>query len=82
MSHQNLFYMIFNYDDVTDDMVAAGQETSRETLRHSVEGQGEDRVILKFDPSDGYPAVFDGVAKHSLSDILAILAGPDWTASE
>lgn len=82
MSHHILFYMIFDYADVTDDMVAAAQETSRETLRHSVEGQGTDRVILKYDPDHGHPPIFDGVPKYSWPDMLAILSGPDWTEEE
>ena len=79
-NHHTQIYMVVASADVTDEMVSGAQETSRDTLRHSV--QGVDRVILKYDPMLGHPAVFDGSPKYSHPDILAILAGEDWTLEE
>tara|TARA_R100001530_G_scaffold41582_2_gene31798 strand:+ start:821 stop:1066 length:246 start_codon:yes stop_codon:yes gene_type:complete len=78
--HHTQIYMVVANADVTDEMVAASQETSRDTLRHSV--QSVDRVILKYDPILGHPAVFDGITKYSHPDIIAILAESDWTEVE
>jgi len=41
-------YMIVPFKDVTKAMVDISVETSLSTLRHSVKGIGEDRVVLKF----------------------------------
>jgi len=56
LSMNNLKYMIFNYSNVTDEMIGVSLETNRDTLRHSV--SGIDKVILKYDPSKGTPSVF------------------------
>ena len=77
MSFENRKWVIVNNSDVTDEMIASVIETSRSTLRHTV--TGTDKVILKWDGDT--PSVFDGMTIYNHSEILAILAGSDWTDS-
>ena len=71
-------YMTILYSEVTDEMVENAIETSRDTLRHSI--QGDDKVILKYSGND--PVCFDGYTKYNHSEILEIVHGEDWTAPE
>ena len=77
MSWENRKYVIVNYSDVTDGMVSASNEGSRNALRHTV--TGTDKVILKWDGDT--PSVFDGMTTYNHSQILAILNNQDgdWT---
>lgn len=68
--------MIWEYSEVTDEMVSSAQETSRDTLRHSL--SGSDRVILKYNPTQGTPSVFDGATTYDQNEMLTILTGSDW----
>ena len=52
-------YMIVPFKDVTKEMVDISIETSLDSLRHSVKGIGEDRVVLKFMK---YKTVVDNVS--------------------
>jgi len=76
----NLKYMIWEYSEVTDEMVSSALETSRDTLRHSI--SGTDRVVLKYNPAQGTPSVFDGVTTYTQNEVLTILAGSDWYPQE
>ena len=71
-------YMTILYSEVTDEMVDNAVERSRDTLRHSI--QGEDRVILKYSGDDF--ECFDGHTKYNHSEILEIVHGEDWVAPE
>ena len=75
MSWENRKWVIVNNSDVTDEMISAAIETSRSTLRHTV--TGTDKVILKWNGDT--PDVFDGMTVYNHAEILAILAGSDWT---
>ena len=68
-------YIIILYSEVTDEMIENAVETSRDTLRHSI--QGDDKVTLKYSGDD--PACFDGHTKYNHSEILEIVRGEDWT---
>ena len=74
-------YMVIDYVDVTDEMVEAAMEDSRDTLRHTV--SGTDKVILKY--SGAKPTVFYGMDTNSQNQILDIVnpadpaVGNDWT---
>jgi hypothetical protein len=67
--------MIIPYADVTDEMIENAQETSIETLRHSI--KGTDRVILKYEGSK--PRCFYGIDTYSHSEILLELQKEEWT---
>ena len=81
MPQNDTRYMIIDYDDVTDDMVAAAAQDSRDTLRHTV--SGTDKVILKYRGSK--PTVFYGITTYSQTQILNTVTpadpavGNDWT---
>tara|TARA_Y100000310_G_scaffold67613_1_gene62938 strand:+ start:210 stop:431 length:222 start_codon:yes stop_codon:yes gene_type:complete len=71
-------YMIIPYSDVTDDMILESQETSRDTLRHTV--SGDDKVILKYSGSD--PIVFDSYTKYTHSQIKSEIVKEEWIGEE
>ena len=71
--------MIFNYSAVTDEMIGASSESSRDTLRHSV--SGTDKVLLKYDPSGGIPSVFEGETTYTQEEIGPILGTSVWSKS-
>ena len=73
----NLKYMIFNYASVTDEMIEASSESNRNTLRHSV--SGTDKVILKYDPSNGTPSVFESETTYTQDEILTTLGTSTWS---
>ena len=75
MRFENRKWVIVNNSNVTDEMISSAIERSRSTLRHTV--TGTDKVILKWDGDT--PDVFDGMTTYNHSEILAILAGSDWT---
>ena len=77
MDYSDRHYMIVPFSNVTEEMIGAALESSFDTLLHSV--QGTDRVVLKYEGEK--PSVFDGIATHTHEEILAIISGPDWTAS-
>jgi len=66
--------MIIPFADVTDEMVDASIENSKDKLRHTVEG--EDRVLLKYSPP--MSNVFSGIDKYNYSDIMEILSTTEW----
>ena len=77
MNYNNRHYMIIPFSDVTEEMMDAAMESSFDTLRHSI--KGTDRVVLKYEGSK--PRVFYGIDTHTHSEILALMSGPDWTAT-
>ena len=74
MSFENRKWVILNVSDITDDMIVSAIQTSRETLRRSVDGS---KAILKWDGDT--PSVFDGMDTFSHSEILTELAKAEWT---
>tara|TARA_B100001964_G_C14139459_1_gene556691 strand:- start:658 stop:915 length:258 start_codon:yes stop_codon:yes gene_type:complete len=77
MNYNNRHYMTLPFSSVTEDMMDAAMESSFDTLRHSVEGEGADRVVLKYEGER--PAVFNGITTYTHAEILEIMSGPDWT---
>tara|TARA_Y100000310_G_C19953577_1_gene477965 strand:+ start:80 stop:307 length:228 start_codon:yes stop_codon:yes gene_type:complete len=74
MSFENRKWVILNVSAITDDMIVSAIQTSRETLRRSVDGS---KAILKWDGDT--PSVFDGMDTFSHSEILTELAKAEWT---
>ena len=62
---------------VGNTYIDAAIETSKQTLRLSVDGT---KTILKWDGET--PEVFEGMDTYTHSEILSELAGPDWTSQE
>ena len=75
MSFENRKWVILNVSDITDDMIVSAIQTSRVTLRRSVDGS---KAILKWDGDT--PSVFDGMDTFSHSEILTELAKAEWTS--
>lgn len=49
-------------------------ETSEKSLKYSLDGT---KVVVKYEGAQ--PSFLDGKTEYSHSEILTILAGPDWT---
>ena len=62
---------------VGNTFIDAAIESSKATLRLSVDGT---KTILKWDNET--PEVFEGMDTYTHAEILAELAGPDWTSQE
>ena len=62
---------------VGNTFIDAVIESSKATLRLSVDGS---KTILKWDGDT--PEVFEGMETYTHSEILAELAGPEWTSDE
>ena len=67
-------YVIINASDVASVDFNQVQETSAETLRYSVDGS---QTFVKFEGST--PSFLEGKTQYDHSEILTILAGPEWT---
>ena len=67
-------YVIIDASEVSSVDFNQVLETSAETLRFSVDGS---KTFVKFEGSA--PAFLAGKPAHSHSEILAILAGDEWT---
>ena len=87
--HYDTIYMVIPYAKVTDQMVASACETSRDTIRHTIDG--EDLVILKWSQEDwkykkAIPTVLNAVKADdtfkvfSYQQILVELQKPEWTS--
>jgi len=73
----NRKYVIIHASEVSSvdfDQVA---ETSADTLRYSVDGT---KTFVKYEGDQ--PSFLAGKTEHSYAEILAILAGPEWTSYE
>jgi len=62
---------------VGNTFIDAAIESSKQTLRLSVDGT---KTILKWDNET--PEVFEGMDTYTHAEILAELAGADWTSQE
>ena len=67
-------YVILNASDVTSIDFSKVMETSADTLRYSLDGS---QTFVKFDGPT--PSFLDGKTQYDHSEILTILAGPEWT---
>lgn len=73
-------YVIINFSDVTQAIIDSCQQTSIETLRHSL--TEPDRVILKYTSTDPDWVTALELTPKTHSEILEILEGTDWTPEE
>ena len=67
-------YCIISSDDVSSIDFDQVLETSKETLRYSLDGT---QTFVKYEGSK--PSFLDGKETYTHSQILEILAGEDWT---
>jgi len=73
-------YFIVPNADVTEALVAQSEESSIDTLRHSV--QGTDRVVMKTDGSQPTPPGFQGYDEYSHAAILELMTTVDWKSQD
>lgn len=67
-------YVLINKSDVASVNFDQVCETSASTLRYNTEG---DKTFVKFEGET--PSFLDGKTQYDHSEILTILAGPDWS---
>ena len=67
-------YVILNDSDIPSIDFSQVMETSADTLRYSVDGS---QTFVKFEGST--PSFLEGKTQSTYSEILTILAGPEWT---
>jgi hypothetical protein len=67
-------YCIINSDEVESVDFNQVLQTSAGTLRYSVDGS---KALLKYEGTQ--PPFLSGKTEHSHAEILAILAGNEWT---
>jgi len=67
-------YVILDASDVPSIDFDQVFETSASTLRYSVDGS---QTFVKFEGAT--PSFLDGKTQYTHSEILTILAGPEWT---
>ena len=70
----NKSYCIINSTDVSSIDFDQVFETSKKTLRYSLDGS---QTFVKYDGSK--PTFLDGKETYTHSEILEILAGEEWT---
>ena len=70
-------WVIVSVGDVTDEMIENSAQTSRDTLRLSLD---ESKTILKWNGDT--PTCFDGMTTYSHLEILEILDTSEWTEEE
>ena len=81
MSFENRRWVIITLASYTDvelaNLCSNAIESGVSTLRKTLDGT---KAILKFDGRK--PTVFNGMTTYNHSEILAELAGSDWTTSD
>lgn len=70
-------YVIINSSEVSSVDFGQVFETSADTLRNSVDGT---QTFVKFEGDT--PSFLEGKTEYTHTEILAILAGEEWTPSE
>jgi hypothetical protein len=70
-------YVIIDASDLPNVDFNQVLETSADTLRYSVDGT---KTFVKFEGDT--PSFLVGETQYDYTDILNILSGPEWTASE
>ena len=71
---ENRTWVIVNVSDITDEMIENAIQSSRDTLRKSLDGT---KGLLKWEGET--PSCFEGMTIYNHSEILEILRGSDWT---
>jgi hypothetical protein len=74
MDYSNRRWVIISVSDITDEMISSAIQTSRGTLRKSLDGS---KAILKFEGNT--PSCFEGLTTYNHSEILTELAKSAWT---
>ena len=75
--YENRKWVIINVSDITDEMISSAIQSSRDTLRKTLDNS---KAILKWDGNT--PSCFDGMTTYSHSEILTELASSDWSPYE
>jgi len=70
-------YVIINADEVDSVDFSQVDETSADTVRFSTDGT---QTFVKYEGDQ--PSFLSGKQEHTHEEILAILAGPEWTSDE
>lgn len=74
LNTMNLKYVILDASDVSSIDFSEVMETSADTLRYSLDGS---QTFIKYEGTR--PSFLDGKTQYDHSEILTILAGPEWT---
>ena len=74
----SLTYVIINAADVSGVNFTEVCETSEETLRWNID-PANTKTFVKFDSSDPTPSFLEGKTQYTHSEILEILATPEWS---
>ena len=77
MDFVNRKWIIINVSDITDEMIENAIQTTKDTLRKTLNGN---KAILKWDGDT--PSCFDGMTTYTHSEILIELAKSDWVSDE
>ena len=72
--YDNRKWVIIDVADITDEMIRNAIQSSRETLRKSLD---DSKAILKWDGDT--PSCFDGITTYSHSEIREELRKSDWS---
>ncbi len=67
-------YVIYNMSDVSNIDFTQIAETSLETLRLSID---RTKTVLKY--TGNTPSFLEGLQEYNHSEILAVMASPEWT---
>ena len=67
-------YVIYNMSDVSNIDFTQIAETSLETLRLSID---RTKTVLKY--TGNTPSFLEGLQEYNHSEILTIMASPEWT---
>ena len=67
-------YVIYNMSDVSNIDFTQIAETSLETLRLSID---KTKTVLKY--TGNTPSFLEGLQEYNHSEILAVMASPEWT---
>ena len=73
--YENRKWVIVNMTDITNEMIDSSIQTTKDTLRKSLDSS---KAILKWDGNT--PSCFDGMTTYSHSEILTELAKTDWSS--
>jgi hypothetical protein len=72
-------YVIIDADEVASVDFAQVAETSADTVRYNIY-PASTKTFVKFDGDT--PSFLEGKTQYSHSEILTILAGPEWTPED
>jgi hypothetical protein len=75
--YNNRKWIIINTSDITDEMIDNAIQTSRDTLRTTLD---ESEAILKWDGDT--PSCFDNITTYSHAEIIDELSKSKWGGTE